>query len=322
LTRGSLTRLKDGAMSIRVCAALLLLLSACATTEPSPREPVARDPKLANLQRAAALPWRDEGQCIVQEASQPWPVVVERCFHALDTRRVRFRDTERRCPVASADAATVETMVGICLLAQPELVVGAVVIIGVVVVAVAIQEELDTYAYKGVHPEEGEPVPETEPLPLEPLAKRRPEPQGASSGQDGPPPLPPEPPEPPGRRPECTPIRVGPKGGNRLHNKCADGIPFNAFRGANAFVNGKAFDALQPATRTLWEVKTNDIETYNPYVRRVEINKQIEEGRRERGLAAACGYEFVIGVRSEAHKEFLEREAPDFEGIIVVMDWC
>jgi hypothetical protein len=33
--------------------------------------------------------------------------------------------------VALADAATLETMVGICLLTQPELVVGAVVIIGV-----------------------------------------------------------------------------------------------------------------------------------------------------------------------------------------------
>jgi hypothetical protein len=34
-------------------------------------------------------------------------------------------------------------MVGICLLTQPELVVGAVVIIGVAGVAVAIKEELD-----------------------------------------------------------------------------------------------------------------------------------------------------------------------------------
>ena len=86
------------------------------------------------------------------------------------------------------------------------------------------------------------------------------------------------------------------------------------------FVNGKNFDALQLATRTLWEVKTNDIETYKPYVREAELQKQVDEGRREQALAAACGYQFLIGVRTQAHKTMLEARAPDL--VVVLMPWC
>ena len=46
----------------------------------------------------------------------------------------------------------------------------------------------------------------------------------------------------------------------------------------------------------------------------------MKEAQRERALAAACGYDFVIGVRSEAHKKLLEKE--DFTLKVVVMDWC
>ncbi len=44
--------------------------------------------------------------------------------------------------------------------------------------------------------------------------------------------------------------------------------------------------------------------------------------RRERDLARACGFDFRIGVRSEAHKEALEEDARDIIGLIVVMEWC
>ncbi|WP_341870643.1 DUF6310 domain-containing protein [Corallococcus terminator] len=247
-------------------------------------------------------------------------MLVERCFHALDTRKIRFRDAERRCLVASTDAATVSTLVGICLLTQPEIVVGAVIIVGVVVVAVAIQEELDAYELRRQYPEEEitrEPVPETIPIAHAPLEKRGP--RSEPSGQDW---FPPGTPEFPDREhgPECIPKRVPPKGGNSLHNMCADNVPLNAFRGANVLVNGKAFDALQPATRTLWEVKTTAIETYKRFVQQIELEKQVAEGRRERDLAAACGYRFVIGVRTEEHKAMLERLAPDLT--IVLMPWC
>jgi hypothetical protein len=36
----------------------------------------------------------------------------------------------------------------------------------------------------------------------------------------------------------------------------------------------------------------------------------------------ACGFDLRVGVRSEAHKEALEEEAPDLIDFIVVMDWC
>jgi hypothetical protein len=138
----------------------MLFLSACATSTPSPREAVARSPRLANLQRAAGLPWRDGGQCVVREASQPWPVLVERCFHALDHDRIRFNDPTGRCAVASAGAAAVG--LGVCILAAPEIVVGAVIITGVVVVGFAIKEALDAYELKRGRPEV-RPAPETGP---------------------------------------------------------------------------------------------------------------------------------------------------------------
>jgi hypothetical protein len=37
-------------------------------------------------------------------------------------------------------------------------------------------------------------------------------------------------------------------------------------------------------------------------------------------LAEACGYGFVVGVRSEAHKTALSFADPSLE--VVVMDWC
>jgi hypothetical protein len=239
-------------------------------------------------------------------------VVVERCFHALDTRRIRFRDSERRCPVASADAATLETMVGICLLTQPELVLGAVIIIGVVVVAVAIKEELDANELPESPPEEVQPLPQPEPL-----AKQRPKPE--PSGQDWPPPVPPEPTDRE-RRPQCNPIPVRHRGGNDPHNECADKVPHNSFPGWDVFVNGKNFDALQLATRTLWDVKTDDFGKHSIHSQNFFINIKLPELQRERRLAQECGYNFVIGVRSEAHKIALLRADPNLD--VVVMDWC
>ncbi|REG37924.1 hypothetical protein ATI61_101914 [Archangium gephyra] len=87
-------------------------------------------------------------------------------------------------------------------------------------------------------------------------------------------------------------------------------------------MNGKNFDALQLATRTLWEVKTDNFDTYPPDLREIVIESQVEKLRHERALALACGFDFRIGVRSPAHKEALEFAARDLNGLIVVMDWC
>ena len=47
---------------------------------------------------------------------------------------------------------------------------------------------------------------------------------------------------------------------------------------------------------------------------------QVEEGLRERELAAVCGYDFVIGVRTETHEKMLEEAEPRLN--VVLMKWC
>jgi hypothetical protein len=302
-------------------ALLFLLHSACATTQPGPRQPpVDRSPRLANLQRAAALPWTDDGRCAVEQASHPWPVVVERCFHALETRRIRFRDTEGRCAVASTDAATLQTMIAFCLLAQPQLAVGAVVVIGAVVVAYAIHEALVAYQLKGSHPGEAKPAPvtkpETEPVTQEPMTNRTPKPEQSPPRTD--PPVPLEPPRP--GRPECTPRPVPHLGGDALHNLCADKVPQRDFPGSDVLVNGKSFDAVQLRARVLWEVKTDNFDSYSTFLKGQVVKNEVTELRRERDLAIACGFDFRVGVRSAAHRDALLKEDPSLK--ILVMDWC
>ncbi len=80
----------------------------------------------------------------MREAAGEWKTLIERCFQALDLSRIQFRDEKGQCPVAQeVDAASLEEAVLICLLVQPELAVGAIVVIGVVVVASAISTEIE-----------------------------------------------------------------------------------------------------------------------------------------------------------------------------------
>ena len=303
-------------MRFRTCIALLLHLSACATSVPNSREPALQAPRRVNLQRAATLPWTDEGRCAVREASGPWPLLVERCFHALDHDRLEFRDPTGRCAVASAGAAAVG--LGVCVLAAPELVVGAVIITGVVVVGLAIQDAWATSAQKSSRPQT-RPAPEWRPAPQNASPKRKPEPEPKGPGV--PPVGPVEITE--RARPRCEPVPVPYHlGGNKLHDQCADTIPNNSFPRGDVFVNGKNFDALQLAVRTLWEVKTDNFGAFTDDLQDIVIKGQVPKLRHERDLARACGFDFRIGVRSEAHKDALEDEAPDLRGHVVVMDWC
>ncbi|MCY1078818.1 DUF6310 domain-containing protein [Archangium lansingense] len=249
-------------------------------------------------------------------------MLAERCFHALDHDQIEFHDTTGRCAVASAGAAAVG--VGLCVLAAPEIVVGTVIIAGVVVVGFVIKEALDAYALDMGRPEvrpapETRPVSETAPAPQKPSPKKRPKPE--PKGPDFPPPEPPETSERDRRRCEPDPVPYH-LGGNKLHDKCADRIPNNSFPGGDVFVNGKNFDALQLATRTLWEVKTDNFDTYPPELRRIVLEDQVPELLHERVLALACGFDFKVGVRSAAHKAALEFAEPRLTGIIVVMNWC
>ncbi|WNG55412.1 hypothetical protein F0U59_11935 [Archangium gephyra] len=307
-------------MRFRACIALLLYVSACATSAPGPKEPAARDPRLANLQRAATLPWMDGGRCAVREASERWPVLVEQCFHALDHDRIEFHDPTGKCAVASAGAAAVG--LGVCVLAAPEIVVGTVIVVGVVVVGFVIKEALDAYALDMGSPEvrpapETRPVPETAPAPQEPSPKKRPKPE--PKGPDFPPVGPTEVTERE-RRPECKPIPVPHRGGNNDHNKCADRIQNNSFPGWDVLINGKQFDALQLTTRTLWEVKTDEFEKQPPRSQKFFIKLKLPELRREKQLAEACGYNFSVGVRSKAHLAALRAADPSLT--VVLMDWC
>ncbi|WP_346729766.1 MULTISPECIES: DUF6310 domain-containing protein [Corallococcus] len=193
---------------------------------------------------------------------------------------------------------------------------GAVIVIGVLVVAVAIKEALADYEMKGTWPQE-EVVTSTKPVLPAAIAHRKPKPE--PSAQDVFPPAPPDSLDYE-RRPECKPIPGPPRGGNEPHNECADGVPGNAFSGLNVLVNGKYFDALVPAIRTLWEVKTDDFEKQSPRSQDFFVKMKLPELRREKALARACGYDFIIGVRSKAHKQALLRADRTLN--VVLMDWC
>jgi hypothetical protein len=286
---------------------LLFLLSACATMDPSAGEweaPSAGEweapsPRLAHLQRAALYPWTDDGHCVVREASNEWPILAERCFHVLDRDRVRFRDVTGKCAVASAPAAAAApAAVALCIFASPAVVTGAVVVIGAVVVAAAIQEGIDAYKRNAVR-ERAKPKTQTRPA-KEPLANRAPKPEGSPTG-DIFPPIPSDPRE----RPECKPIPVRHAGEDVPHNECADRFPPNRYPGMDVFVGGERFDALQAGVRVLWEIKTHRFDTYPDFIRRREIEKELEQIQRERRAAEACGYDFIIGVSTQAHKDAL-----------------
>jgi len=289
-------------MRLLACAALLLFLSACATSAPSPQGLAARNPRGANLQRAATLPWADGGRCVVREASNEWAVLVERCYHALDHDRIEFRDVTGKCSVASAGAAAIG--LGVCILIAPEIVIGAVIVAGAVVVAVAIKEELD--AYRRASRERSRPEAQTRPI-KDSSAKQKPKPE--PSGQDWFPPVPTEPLDQE-RRPECRPVPVPHAGKDAPHNDCADKVPPNRYPGMDVLVGGKRFDALQVGVCVLWEIKTHQFDTYTAFLKRQVIEDQVEELREARAIAVACGYDFVVGVSSAAHRAALLQRDP------------
>lgn len=279
---------------------LLLLLSACATTKPGLVEQAAPTLRAANLQRAAQYPWTDDGHCVVREASRPWPELAERCFHALDHDRLEFRDATGRCAVASQGALALG--MGICLFAAPKIIVGAIIIAGVVVVAGAIKEEWDAYERSSSRERARRNVRIQPSHEQAPSAERQPRPESASLGRDWIPPISSETSE---RRPECQPIPVPHAGEDPPHNECADKFPPNRYPGHDVLVGGKRFDALQVGAWVLWEIKTHRFDTYPDFIRRQTILEQVPLLRKEGDIAAACGYDFVVGVSTQEHKDAL-----------------
>jgi hypothetical protein len=204
--------------------------------------------------------------------------------------------------------------VALCVFAAPEIVAGAVIVIGAVVVAAAIQEGIDAYE-RNASREREKPNTQTQPA-KEPLANRTPKPERSPLGPDWLPPISSDPTE----RPECKPIPGPPRGGNDPHNKCADQIAGNNFPGLNVLIKGKSFDALVLATRTLWEVKTNNLDNQSPRSQKFLVEVKLPQLREEAKKARECGYNFVVGVKSAAHKALLE--SLDNNLTVVVMDWC
>ncbi len=88
-------------------------------------------------------------------------------------------------------------------------------------------------------------------------------------------------------------------------NECADKFPPNRYPGMNVFVGGERFDALQVGVRVLWEIKTHQFDTYNAFIQDREIDKELTQLRKERDAALACGYDFIVGVSTQAHKDAL-----------------
>jgi hypothetical protein len=100
------------------------------------------------------------------------------------------------------------------------------------------------------------------------------------------------------------------------HNECADKFPPNRYPGKDVLVGGKRFDALQVGVRVLWEIKTHQFDTYTDFLRRQVIEDQVEALQEERAIAVACGYDFVVGVSSAAHKEALRRQDPTLKLVV------
>ncbi|WP_347402552.1 DUF6310 domain-containing protein [Corallococcus macrosporus] len=229
---------------------------------------------------------------------------MEKCYRTLDHDRLEFHDTTGRCTVASADAATVG--LGFCVLAAPEIAVGAVIVLGVVVVGVAIQEALDAYELRHASPEEAGTSRGAKVSSREAGAHRKPRPEPDPAGQSRQPPVPPVPVSQTGRA-SCEPVPVPHAGEDDPHDECADNFPPNRYPGMDVLVGGVRFDALQVGIRRLWEIKTHQFETYSDFVRDREIEKEIKQLDRERKAAAMCGYGFVLGVSTQAHKDALQR---------------
>jgi hypothetical protein len=107
------------------------------------------------------------------------------------------------------------------------------------------------------------------------------------------------------RRSECEPIPVPHAGEDDPHDECADKFPPNRYPGMDVRVGGVRFDALQVGVRVLWEIKTHRFDTYNAFIRRMTILEELPLLREERDIAEACGYGFVVGVSTQAHKDAL-----------------
>ncbi|HEX8702142.1 MAG TPA: DUF6310 domain-containing protein [Myxococcaceae bacterium] len=126
----------------------------------------------------------------------------------------------------------------------------------------------------------------------------------------------PVPTDSPTDRLKCEPIPVPRASKDEPHNECADTFPPNRYPGMDVSVGGIRFDALQAGVRVLWEIKTHQFNKYNAFVRRMEIAKELKQLEKERDIAVACGYEFVVGVSTQEHKKALLEADSSFNVVV------
>nr|WP_044198253.1 DUF6310 domain-containing protein [Hyalangium minutum] len=138
-----------------------------------------------------------------------------------------------------------------------------------------------------------------------------PAPEGPRANRSAPPP-----PVTLERRPECQPILVPHAGGDVPHNECADKFPPNRYPGMDVFVGGERFDALQVGVRVLWEIKTHRFDTYPDFIQEQEIEKEVAQLTEELAAARACGYDFVVGVSTQEHKDALLKVLPSLKIVV------
>jgi hypothetical protein len=61
---------------------------------------------------------------------------------------------------------------------------------------------------------------------------------------------------------------------------------------------------------------THRFNTYPDFIQDQEIEKEIEQLREERRAAQSCGYDFVVGVSTQAHKDALLFVLPSLKIVV------
>jgi transglutaminase-like putative cysteine protease len=99
------------------------------------------------------------------------------------------------------------------------------------------------------------------------------------------------------RDPCCEAIPSCPHaGGDPIHDQCADDLPPNEFYRCDALVDGTKFDAISGGRSILWEVKTDNYDNQNEFVRTMAAQSIASQVRAEALKARRCEYRFNLGL--------------------------
>lgn len=109
---------------------------------------------------------------------------------------------------------------------------------------------------------------------------------------------------------KCKAKKVMHRGGDKIHDQCADSIPGNSIPGHDLLVTtpegpDKNFDAFTPADNSVWEVKTHQLDGKSARSFKFLAGKEIGELKVEQDLATRCGYNFKVSVSDLRQYELL-----------------